>query len=187
MENTKGSVKKHDRFKLQRHDNPFKKVMELHPGWLDKCEKCQTVLPNRCAYCSKCLTCFPGATNDRCGECDLIQERLTEIKKDLQILCRQLADLGKDVCIECCTNNPKRCLCGKCLNCYEEVEGKCEECYLEQERIRKAKQAESEGKDVCPNCYTIEPDRCHCGNCLTCHSGSYGECDQCDCDSSDDD
>jgi flagellar biosynthesis/type III secretory pathway M-ring protein FliF/YscJ len=33
-----------------------------------------------------------------------------------------------------------------------------------------------EGKDVCLNCYTIEPRRCYCGHCTAC----YGYCYICD-------
>lgn len=188
MKNKEDFSRQHDRFKLQRKEDPFVYPFKDIPGYLDKCSKCHTVLPDRCPYCHRCLICNPEIIGDKCSECHALQERLLMHKKAMRPLCKKLAELGKNVCIECCSNEPKRCYCGKCLICNEEVyEGECKDCYPEKEKIRQATKAKIQGKDVCPNCYTIEPGRCHCGNCTTCYGGSYGECGSCESSDSDDD
>jgi len=52
------------------------------------------------------------------------------------------------------------------------------------ERIRREKQiraerAADEGKDVCMDCYAIEPYRCSCGACLACETSYGGMCYSC--------
>jgi predicted Holliday junction resolvase-like endonuclease len=77
---------------------------------------------------------------------------------------------------------------GKEDECKEKEKKKLEEAKEEQEKNKKAEQlleeankralAEAallEGKDVCMNCYTIEPKRCYCGHCAC-----YGYCYLCD-------
>lgn len=50
------------------------------------------------------------------------------------------------------------------------------ELLLEEANKRKlAEAALLEGKDVCMNCYTVEPRRCYCGHCACC-----GYCYLCD-------
>lgn len=71
----------------------------------------------------------------------------------------------------------------------EKEEKKLKEAKEEQKRDEKARQllkeankrklaeiALLEGKDVCMNCYAIEPRRCYCGTCTAC----YGYCYMCD-------
>ncbi|QQG52979.1 MAG: hypothetical protein HY931_01965 [Candidatus Falkowbacteria bacterium] len=48
---------------------------------------------------------------------------------------------------------------------------------LEETKRRKlAEAALLEDRDVCMNCYTVEPKRCYCGHCTAC----YGCCSICD-------
>lgn len=61
----------------------------------------------------------------------------------------------------------------------EEKRKRNEEIWRILEETNRRKLAEAallEGKDVCMNCYAIEPRRCYCGHCTNC----YGCCSICD-------
>lgn len=63
----------------------------------------------------------------------------------------------------------------------EELSRRQEEADRENDRrYRAAGAAMAQGLDVCLTCLTVEPSRCYCGNCNTCHGGTSSGCNVCD-------
>lgn len=101
------------------------------------------------------------------------------IKEQCSII-QDKVNSGIDICLDCLTWS-KKCSCGKCLVCHDEINGECVPCYHKNKKIRQAKTAFNNGQDVCLNCSTIEPNRCGgCGACLECNTDyGYSECSVC--------
>lgn len=115
------------------------------------------------------------------------KKRVDEKRREDEL--SQAVSKGIDVCRECKTITPNRCVrCHKCISCWSNRSSRyshlCSHCG-QGVASRECAYAESHGKDVCWDCLTVEPLRCYCGNCTICygHAG-WNECNSC---SSDDD
>ena len=108
------------------------------------------------------------------------EEKKREEEKKLDHAIAQAIGKGIDACKDCKTITPNRCSrCRKCISCWSNRSSRyghlCKHCG-QGVASRECAYAETNGKDVCWDCLTVEPSRCHCGDCTVCHGYGGNEC-----------
>lgn len=108
-------------------------------------------------------------------------KRLAQVAREKEEKFQQAEREGTNVCRDCKTINPKRCLCGKCIeyvkpcydNCSSYTGDECNKCYWRRKR-RECEAAERRGEGVCWDCLTVRPSRCINEGCNVCTDSLCG-------------